>query len=69
MKDYTEMKNHRCNYCDKSFSQPGYLKSHEKRTHEKSFASCKLCGNTFHSKADIQRHMKRVHEENPKTCM
>ena len=58
------IKDHKCELCDKYFSEKGNLDKHMKTVHEGiKDHKCKICDKSFSEKASLNKHMKSVHEE------
>ena len=57
------MKDQNCDYCGKSFSEAGKLKSHVKAVHEgEKDYKCDFCGKCFTQAYNLRMHVKTVHE-------
>ena len=56
-------KEHKCNFCDESFSQEGSLDMHIRLIHEddKDY-KCKSCSKSFLHATSLKRHILKVHE-------
>ena len=67
--DSSESKNgYKCNFCEKVFSLPSFLRRHEVvHTGEKPFA-CEFCGKCFGQKATKQRHEATHGRNKPFNC-
>ena len=54
---------HKCNSCEKSFSEAGTLKRHVKSAHV-----CKHCEKWFTEKECLKKHIKTIHEGRKEKC-
>ena len=55
--------NHKCDLCEKTFSEQNILKRHIKYIHEKiDKAKCKFCNKLFSRSCNLKQHIKNVHE-------
>ena len=54
---------HKCESCNKSFSQAYNLKNHIHTVHEghKDY-KCESCGKSFSQAGDLKRHIHKIHE-------
>ena len=56
------IKDHKCDICDKSFSQRVSLQRHLQSVHKEDRKSeCHICSKTFEKYQDLKMHMKSVH--------
>ena len=67
MKEHVQVladhKDHKCTFCDKSFSRAGHLKGHIHAVHEGlKNHKCKSCGKLFSQADYLKRHIDTVHE-------
>ena len=54
------VKNHKCNLCEKKFSDLHKLKKHTKFVHEKNKEyKCDLCNESFGTASYLKNHIKR----------
>ena len=63
MCDQHGVPNHKCNFCEKTFSYKSQLEIHLKSSHERRDEefTCKLCENTFATEEYLQKHVRRMH--------
>ena len=64
---HEKQKDHKCNYCQKSFSKADHLKNHIEAIHNDNRTkdyNCKSCSKSFYSSANLKQHNKEVHEDN-----
>ena len=55
-------KNHKCDSCEKAFSQSGVLKIHINSVHNgKKDHKCDLCEKSFSHAGSLKRHINSVH--------
>ena len=60
---HEDNKDFKCESCEKSFSQKGYLKNHIKRVHEgRKDYKCEFCGKSFSERQKLEIHISMVHE-------
>ncbi len=52
---------HKCQVCDKGFSNPSYLRGHLVSHGAKPEFSCTLCGKEFLYKRGLQKHQQEIH--------
>ena len=61
-------KDHKCEFCDESFSIAGSLKTHIKRIHDiHKDQNCDICSKSFATKSNLMNHMKRAHKRKTKS--
>ena len=57
-------RNYKCESCEKSYVQSGYLKKHIKTIHEGSKDhKCGFCERAFSLASNLKSHIKRIHED------
>ena len=59
---HENVKNHKCDVCEKSFKTNKDLKSHDKNVHSLETYKCDSCEKTFNTNFKIKKHVKEVHE-------
>ena len=60
---YENVKNYKCDFCEKSFSKPNNLKIHIDSVHKKvRNHKCDMCDKTFFLKTGLKVHINTVHE-------
>lgn len=47
-----------CYKCDKSFSNPNYLKDHQRKVHDEKEAKCKVCEKSFRNVVSLRYHIQ-----------
>ena len=61
--DHKGHKDHKCESCDKSFSQRGDLKKHIHTVHKgHKDHKCESCGKSFSDAGQLKRHIQLIHE-------
>ena len=58
---HTHRTQHKCSFCEKSFSIKSDLDVHVKGVHEGIKARCSFCGKDFNRPSERNRHQKQVH--------
>ena len=60
---FIQVRNHKCNSCEKAFTQAGALRTHIALVHEGiKDHQCEKCSKAFASANDLKRHINDVHE-------
>ena len=55
-------KDHKCDFCDKSYSTAWHMKSHIKNSHNGlKDQNCDICSKSFSTKTGLNAHVKIVH--------
>ena len=58
------LKNHKCDQCDRAFSQQYNLKSHINSVHKKlKNHKCELCDKAFSQSGTLKTHITSVHKK------
>ena len=59
---HLKLKNHKCNFCDKAFTDKKDLTNHIERHENKKNYKCDLCNKTFNAKDGLATHQKINHK-------
>ncbi|OXA47383.1 PR domain zinc finger protein 5 [Folsomia candida] len=67
---HEKQRNHRCTFCEKSFSSPSHLKNHVDAKHDpdKKIYTCTECEYKSHAKGKLAQHVKRHDVSNWREC-